>query len=107
MRKILLGCLLLVSLISVAAFAEDMTGLITCSKCRHTTMKEMNCAQTCIKGGVPAIFYQPSTQKFYNIANQDAVKEHFGQRVVVTGTVSGDTLTVESVKPAPSRKKKS
>ena len=104
MKKILCVCLLLVSLFAVTAFAEEMTGLITCQKCKHTATKDMGCAKGCIKGGVPAVFYNPASQKFYTIANQDKVKAHAGQNVVVTGSVSGDTLTVDTIKGAPAGK---
>lgn len=105
MPRILFACLLLLSLVTVAAWAEEMTGFITCSKCRHTEAKDMECARNCIKGGVPALFYNTATQKFYKIANQDKVKSHAGEKVVVTGNVADDTLTVETIKAAPNRAK--
>jgi len=106
MQRILFACLVLLSLVAVAAWAEEMTGFITCSKCRHTEAKGMVCARNCIKGGVPALFYDSATQKLYTIANQDKVKSHAGDRVVVTGKVTDDTLTVETIKAAPSEAKK-
>jgi hypothetical protein len=104
MKRIVFVCLLVLSLFAGAAFAEEMTGVITCEKCKHTDAKAMGCAKGCIKGGVAAIFYDPADQKFYKVANQDAVKAHAGERVVVTGSVSGDTLTVDSIKAAPAAK---
>ena len=101
MKRSVFLSLVLLAVISVALPAADMTGLITCSKCRHTDVKNMNCAANCLKGGVPAVFYDETTQKFFKVANQDAVKAHFGTRVVVTGTVDGDSLTVATIKAAP------
>lgn len=106
MQRVLFACLLLLSLVAVAAWAEEMTGFITCSKCRHTEAKDMGCARNCIRAGVPALFYDTAAQKFYNIANQDKVKSHAGDEVVVTGNLAGDTLTVETIKAAPSKAKK-
>ena len=85
--------------------AAEMTGLITCSKCRHTDESAMNCATSCMRSGVPAVFYEQSTQKFYNISNQAAVKAHYGTRVVVSGTVKDDNLTVASIKPVAAKSK--
>lgn len=99
MQRIFLACVLFLSL-GAAALAEEMTGVITCSKCRHTEAGQMGCARGCIQGGVAPVFYDSASQKFYKVANPDAVKAHAGQRVVVTGNVSGDTLTVDQVKPA-------
>jgi hypothetical protein len=87
-------------MISVSLPAADMTGLVTCSKCRHTDESGMSCASSCLRSGVPAMFYEQATQKFYQIVNQGAVKPHFGSRVVVTGKVEGDKLTVATIKPA-------
>jgi hypothetical protein len=94
----------ILGVLAMALPAADMTGLITCSKCRHTEQSGMDCATTCLRNGVPAVFYEQTTQKFYNVANQGAVKAHFGTRVVVSGTVSGENLTVSSIKPAPPAK---
>lgn len=101
MKRIAFVCLLLLSLFAVAAFAEEMTGIITCEKCKHVDAGKLGCAKGCIKGGVAALFYDTNTQKFYKVKNQEAVKTHAGEKVVVTGTVSGDSLTVDSIKAAP------
>jgi hypothetical protein len=93
----------ILGVLAMALPAADMTGLITCSKCRHTDGSAMDCANSCLRSGVPAVFYEQTTQKFYNIANQGAVKAHFGTRVVVTGTVNGENLTVNTIKPAQTK----
>lgn len=102
MKQLAFLCLLTFAMFSFALAAAEMTGLVTCSKCRHTDESSMNCATSCLKGGVPAVFYDQAAQKVYKIANQDAVKAHFGKRVAVTGKVNGENLTVETIKPAPS-----
>jgi hypothetical protein len=104
-KRLFFLCVVLLGLLSVTLAAADMTGLVTCSKCRHTDEGGMNCATTCLKSGVPAIFYEQASQKFYQVVNQDTVKPHFGTRVVVTGKVDGDKLTVATIKAAPAAKK--
>ncbi len=103
MMRSVFVCLTILVLVSVTLSAADMTGLVTCSKCRHTDVKDMNCAASCLRSGVPAMFYEQATQKFYKVVNQDAVKQHFGTRVVLSGKVDGDSLTVTTIKPAPAR----
>jgi hypothetical protein len=94
MRKVFV----VLSLLSFSAFAEEMTGILTCEKCKHADAAE--CAKACVKGGVPVAFMTAGEGKVYKVANQDKVKAHVGHKVVVTGTVDGDTLTVDSVKMA-------
>jgi hypothetical protein len=100
MKRIFVACLFVLALFAVTAAAEEMTGLITCAKCKHTDAKAETCAASCVKSGVDAVFYDSASQKFYKVANQDKVKEHVGHKVVVSGEVKGDTLTVDSVKMA-------
>jgi hypothetical protein len=105
MKRLVLLCVVMLAIASVTLAAADMTGLVTCSKCRHTEVKDMTCATSCLRSGLPALFYEQATQKFYKVSNQDSVKPHYGTRVVVTGKVDGDSLTVATIKPAPAKGK--
>ncbi len=105
MKRLVLLCVVMLAIASVTLVAADLTGLVTCSKCRHTDEKGMDCATSCLRSGVPAVFYDQVSQKFYNVTNQDAVKAHFGTRVAVTGKVDGDSLTVATIKPATAKRK--
>ena len=105
MKRSVFLCVVMLAMISVALPAADMTGLVSCSKCRHTDETNMTCATSCLRSGVPALFYEQATQKFYKVVNQDAVKAHYGTRVVVSGKVDGDSLTVATIKPAPAKGK--
>jgi hypothetical protein len=55
------------------------------------------CAQKCVKGGSPAVLVTDDG-KVYKIANQDKVLASVGTNVALMGKVSGDTITVDSVK---------
>jgi hypothetical protein len=105
MKRSIFLCVVMLAAISLTLAAADMTGLVTCSKCRHTDENAMSCATTCLRNGVPAMFYDQASQKLYKVANQEAVKEHFGTRVVVSGKVDGDSVTVATIKPAPAKGK--
>jgi hypothetical protein len=80
--------------------AADMTGLVTCSKCRHTDESGLSCGSSCLRSGVPDMSCEQGTGKLSLIVHQDTVKPHFGSRVAVTGKVEGDKLTVAAIKPA-------
>jgi hypothetical protein len=99
MKRMFTACLFALALLATTAAAEQMTGVITCSKCRHTEADKADCAKSCIKSGVPAIFVG-SDSKVYKIANPDKIGDNVNQKVTVEGSLEGDTLTLESVKPA-------
>ena len=89
-----------VALFAACAFAGEWKGTISDAKCgaahADASEKSMKCVNGCVKGGQKAVFV--SDGKVIQIANQDAVKEHLGHKVTVTGKMEGDTVTVDSVK---------
>jgi len=99
MKRILLASVFALSLCTWSAFAEELTGVITCSKCKNTKAAAADCAKQCIKNGVAAIFVT-SDGKTYKIANPDKAGDVINEKVTVTGSVDGDTLTIESVAAA-------
>jgi len=96
MKRILLGSLFAATLFTWSACAEEMSGVFTCSKCKHTEAKAADCAKKCIKSGVAPIFVS-SDGKTYKIANPDKVGDSINEKVTVNGTVDEETLTIESV----------
>lgn len=84
---------------SMAVYAESWTGTISDSKCaaKHAdaSEKSMACAKKCVEGGASPVFV--SDGKVLKIANPDAVKEHIGHKVEITGDLTGDTVTVTKV----------
>jgi hypothetical protein len=88
-------------LLAGSAFAADWTGLVTCEKCKHTDEQSaQSCALTCVKNGVQAGFISAADKQYYKVANQDKVREHVGHTVTSTGTLKGDTITVDTLKMA-------
>jgi hypothetical protein len=87
------------ALASISAMAADWTGYIVDKNC--ASKKEMlgneTCAQSCMKRGAPAVFVTDDG-KIYSIAEQDKVKDVAGKKVTLSGTMKGDTISVESVK---------
>lgn len=91
------------AIFSASMFAKDITGFIGDSMCgaKHAkaTAADAKCATGCIKKGDKAVLVTPDG-KVYNIAaaSQAKVADSVGKTVTVSAKVSGDTLTIASVK---------
>jgi hypothetical protein len=96
MKRLLTASVLGLVLFSWSAFAEDLTGMFTCSKCKHDDASKAACAKHCIKSGVAAIFVT-SDGKTLKVANPDKIGDKLVEKVTVSGDVEGDTLTIKSV----------
>ncbi len=99
-RKILATAALFFAVSASTAFAETWKGTITDSMCsaKHEagTKDDVACAQKCMKMGDKAVLVVGG--KVYKIDNQDAVKDHIGHKVNVTGTmVSDGTIHIDKV----------
>jgi len=85
--------------LAASGLAAEYKGFVEDQAC--STKPEMKgdaeCAQKCIKGGSPAVLVTEDG-KIYKIANQDKIVAMAGKNVTVMGKLSGDTLTVASVK---------
>ena len=79
--------------------AADFTGYIIDQNC--ASKKEMlgneACAKSCIGRGAPAVL-ATEDGKVYKIADQDKVTTMAGKQVTITGTMKGDTISVDKVK---------
>ena len=85
--------------LAASGMAAEFKGFVEDQSCASKPGMKDNaeCAQKCIKGGSPAVLVGEDGT-VYKIANQDKIVDHAGQRVTVTGSVKGDTITVDSVK---------
>ena len=93
----------LFALASMSAFAAQLTGTISEEHCgaKHADASEASiaCVQKCVKGGSAPVFIT-SDNKVLKISDssKSKVMAHLGHKVTVNGKVSGDTLTISSVK---------
>ena len=98
-RKSLATAAVFLSLSATSAFAATWKGTISDEMCGaqhvNATAKDIACAQKCFKGGSPAVFVVGD--KVYKIENQDAVKDHVGHKVTLTGTMTDGTVHVDTV----------
>ena len=100
MKKVVLGVFTAASFFAMGAMAETLQGTISDAKCgmghADASEKSMACVKKCVQGGAAPVLV--SDGKVLKIANADKVQEHLGHKVTVTGKVSGDTITIDSVK---------
>jgi hypothetical protein len=104
MKKLFVSSLLLTSVFSVAALADDWTGFIGDAKCAHTGAngeKDAACSKNCIKRGADPVLVTGDGKvlKFDADSKAKAVA-HAGETVKVSGSLSGDTISASSVDTA-------
>jgi hypothetical protein len=98
LNRIVLAFVLMLSLFAVTAFATEMTGYVSDSKCGAKGEKDAHadCAVKCVKGGAAPVFV--SDGKVYKVDDAAKVQDHVGHKVTITGEVKGDTIQVQEVK---------
>ncbi|MFZ3341777.1 MAG: hypothetical protein WA609_06650 [Terriglobales bacterium] len=104
MRKLVLLLLAfaLFLLVASVAFAADTTvnGWISDSNCgaKGANASAEACTKKCISKGASPVVVTDKDQKVLEVENPDALKDHLGHHVAVTGTITGDKIHVDSVK---------
>ncbi len=107
MKKVLMVLLAVVFAFGMLALAKDkpagtksMKGWISDAHCGAKGAKtgHKDCAQKCAQMGEKLVFVPDGGDKVMQIDNQGAVTAQAGNHVDVKGTVTGDTLHVDSIK---------
>jgi hypothetical protein len=99
---IVLGLILFVSgTVSVAAETGKWTGWLSDAKCAANGAKPSHkgCSIKCVESG-QAIVFVAEDKKVYKLQGVDKVKSMVGDRVSLSGSMDGDTITVDSAKAA-------
>jgi len=103
MRILLAAVVLSLGLLGVTAFAAEYTGFISDVHCGASHMdgsqKSIDCVKSCVKGGHAPVFVTMD-KKVLKIADASKVQDFLGLKVMATGTLAGDTLTIDTVKAA-------
>jgi hypothetical protein len=107
MRKVLVLCLALCFVLALTALAFDdmgksttVNGWVTDAKCgaKGANAAGEACTKKCLAAGEKLVIVTDGDSKVLAVDNQDAVKDHAGHHVAVTGTTKGDSVHVLSVK---------
>jgi len=97
MKKLLLPLLFLISAVTYAADPGTWTGYVSDSHCGADGAKEghVACAKKCIKEGYAPVFVVDG--KVYAINDPKKVSKYLGEKVTVTGTITGDKIEIDKV----------
>lgn len=81
--------------------AMTYAGWLADAKCANAgkaaTDDHAGCAQKCIEGGEAVVLVAEEGGKVYQLDDQEAAKPHAGHKVIVSGSLEGDTIAVESI----------
>jgi hypothetical protein len=105
MKKLVLGSFVAVSFCSMMAFADEWTGYISDAHCgaKHDKVSDANTkcvSDMCIKGGADPVFVYKGKVLTFNADSKDKAKAFAAQQVTIDGSLSGDTVTITSIKKA-------
>jgi hypothetical protein len=107
MRKVSALCLAIffMLVLSAASFAgasksTTVNGWVTDQQCsaKGANAGAEACTKKCLAKGSKMVIVSDEDQKVLLVDNPDALTEHAGHHVAVTGTVTGDSIHVETVK---------
>jgi hypothetical protein len=107
MRKILVLCLALCFVFALTALAFDdmgksatVNGWVSDDKCgaKGANDKAEACTKKCLAAGAKMVIVTDKDQKVLMVENPDALTDHVGHHVSVTGHVMGDSIHVDSTK---------
>jgi hypothetical protein len=92
--------ILLTASVVFAGDAKTVNGWISDSKCgvKGANAGAEACTKKCIAEGASPVVVTDKDQKVLSVENPDALKDHYGHHVAVTGHIDGDKIHVESVK---------
>jgi hypothetical protein len=106
-KKVLALCLAIFFVFALTSFAFDdmgksatVKGWISDDKCgaKGANAGAEACTKKCLGAGAKMVIVTDGDSKVLMVDNPDALKGHEGHHVAVTGTVSGDSVHVASVK---------
>ncbi len=87
--------------LSASMFAADYKGWFSDESCgagnASSEKDRRECAERCIKNGAAPVFVTEGDGKVYKIAGNVKPLEFINDKVQVTGTLKGDTLTIAKV----------
>jgi hypothetical protein len=93
------------ALIAASAFAGELTGVITETKCgaahKAGSEKDISCIKSCVKSGAGKLALLAG-DKLYTITNPDKATGHEGHTVNVTGKTdeAANTVTIDTLEMA-------
>ena len=102
MKKLLVAlvaCFLFL-MIGTSFAADTVKGTVSDSQCgaKGANASHAACMTKCLAKGAKAVIVTDGDQKVLTVDNPDVLKGHEGHHIAATGTVTGDSIHVDSVK---------
>ena len=107
MRKVLVLSLAICFVFALTAMAFDdmgksstVNGWVSDDKCgaKGANDKAEACTKKCLAAGAKMVIVTDKDQKILIVDNPDALKDHVGHHVAISGHVLGDSIHVDSAK---------
>jgi hypothetical protein len=97
MKKLVLPLALFFAITLYAADKGTWTGFISDAHCgaKGNNAEHADCAKKCVKGGEAPVFVVGD--KVYTIKDPKKVANYIGDKVKITGTITGDEINIEKV----------
>ena len=99
--------LVLFAAAAALAFSASFTGVITDNMCDNADHKDMKmgndakCVVECVKGmNGKYVLYDSTAKKTYKLSDQKTPEKFAAKKVTITGTLDGDTITVQNIAAA-------
>jgi hypothetical protein len=103
MKRLAIACSLGLLLLVVSALGAEYTGFISDDHCgaKHMdgSQASTDCVTSCVRSGGAPVFVSME-KKVYKLSDRSKVTAFYGKKVVITGTMKGDTVTIEKVEAA-------
>ena len=100
MQKLVLSSVFL----AASVFGAELTGYIVDAPCgwnnARSTPEAKECARKCVKAGWDPVFVPDGSMNTYQIPDKAKVMEFVGEKVVITGVLRKDSVTVEKIRLA-------
>ena len=95
-------CTISMAATKASAFAgkTHVSGWVSDDKCgaKGDNASHADCAKKCVDNGAKIVVVSDKDKSIINVDNQDALKDHLGHHVRITGTMDNGTLHVDNVK---------
>jgi hypothetical protein len=97
MKKYLLFVGMFFSIVAFAADKGTWTGYISDEHCgaKGNNAGHADCAKKCVKQGYAPVFVVGD--KVYAISDPKKVSKYIGDKVTITGTITGDAIDIEKI----------
>ncbi len=90
---------IMATMFAAACFSAEISGTVSEAGCgaKHAAggPGAEKCVSACVRKGAAPVLVEG--ERILKFSNAEKVMDHLGKKVKITGTISGDTVTVESI----------